>query len=160
MSDRRLTPPLSRRFSLLKMNNIFLLLLTFVISGAEPFLGSFSLAAIWAGILGVKRQDITGAAAVFMLGIVRDVLLINRLGLSSIILLAVWTVAGIMNSKLSKAVPSSLIAVLGGFLTLSLLETGKIDISGAVMTTILSIATIEIWMWKDSRAGIKVRLSP
>lgn len=150
-----------RRFFLYPMNNIFLLLLTFLISGVEPFLGSFSLAAIWAGILGVKRQDITGAAAAFMLGIVRDVLLINRLGQSSIILLAVWIVAGIIASKSSKNLFSSVISALGGYLILSLVETGKINILGVVITVIMSILIVEIWMWKDSReSGIKVRLSP
>ena len=143
------------------MNNIFLLLLTFLISAAEPFFGSFSLGLVWAAGLGVKKQDISGAALIFLLGLVRDVLLINRLGQSSIIFLAVWAAAGIIASKLSKNLFSAAIPVLGGYLILSLVETGKINILGMAITVIMSILIVKIWTLKDSlEPGIKVRLSP
>lgn len=143
------------------MNNIFLLLLTFVIVGAEPFFGSFSLALVWVAGLGVKKQDIPGALIVFLLGLIRDVLLVNRLGQSSIILLAVWTTAGIISSKLSKNLFSAAIPALGGYLILSLVEIGKINIWGMVITAIMSISIVEIWTLKDSRESeIRVRLSP
>ena len=142
------------------MNNIFLLLLTFVIAGIEPFFGSFSLGLVWAAGLGVKKQDISGALLVFSLGLIRDVLLINRLGQSSIILLAVWAAAGIIVSKLSKNLFSAAIPAFGGYLILSLVEIGKINILGMVITVIMSILIVGIWTLKDSReSGIKVRLS-
>jgi len=142
------------------MNNIFLLALTFIISGAEPFLGSFSLAAIWAAALGVKKQDIPGALLTFILGLVRDILLINRLGQSSIILLAVWTLAGIISSKLSKNLFSVAVPAFGGYLILSLVEIGTINVWGMLITVIISILIVGIWTLKDSReSGIKVRLS-
>ena len=143
------------------MNNIFLLLLTFLISAAEPFFGSFSLSLVWAAGMGVKKQDISGSVLVFLLGLARDVLLINRLGQSSIIFLVVWTAAGIIASKLSKNLLSTAIPALGGYLILSLIEIGKINILGMAITVIMSILIVEIWTLKDSlEPGIKVRLSP
>ena len=143
------------------MNNIFLLLLTFLISAAEPFFGLFSLSLVWTVGLGVKKQDIPGVVLVFLLGLIRDVLLINRLGQSSIIFLAVWAAAGIIASKLSKNLFSGVIPALSGYLILSLVETGKINILGMVITVIMSILIVGIWTLKDSlEPGIKVRLSP
>lgn len=143
------------------MNNIFLSLLTFAVAFAEPFFGSFSLDLVWAVGLGVKKQDISGALMVFISGLIRDVLLINRLGQSSIILLAVWAAAGIIASKLSKNLFSAGAPALGGYLILSLVEIGKINIWGMIITAIMSILIVEIWTLKDSHeSGIKVRLSP
>ncbi|GEM_PF-5005308 len=141
------------------MNNIFLLLLTFLISAAEPFFGSISLGLVWAVALGVKKQDISGAVLTFVLGLVRDVLLVNKLGQSSIILLVVWTLAGIIKSKFSKKLFSSAVPALIGYLILSLTETGKINILGMIITITMSILIVEIWTLKDSsESGIKVRL--
>ena len=141
------------------MNNIFLLLLTFLIAAAEPFFGSISLGLVWAVGLGVKKQDISGAALIFLLGLVRDVLLVNKLGQSSIILLVVWALAGIIESKLSKNLFSEAVPAVIGYLILSLTETGKINIWGMIITIIMSILIVEIWTLKDSRgSGIKVRL--
>ena len=141
------------------MNNIFLLLFTFLISGAEPFFGSFSLSLVWAVALGVKKQNISGAVLTFILGLVRDVLLINKLGQSSIVLLAVWILSGFMASKFSNNLFSSVIPSLSGYLILSLTETGKIDILGMLITVIMSILIVEIWTLKDSsEPGIKIRL--
>lgn len=142
------------------MNNIFLLILTIIISGLEPFWSIFSLAIVWAAVLGVKKQDISGAFLVFFLGIVRDVLMVNKLGQSSIVLLAVWAGATIIASKLSKNLFSATIPALMGYSILSLIEMGKINIWGAMTTLIISILIVEIWTWKDSReSGIKIRLS-
>lgn len=143
------------------MNNIFLLFLTSLIASAEPFFGSFSLSLVWAVGLGVKKQDIPGALIVFLLGLIRDVLLVNRLGQSSIILLIVWAAAGIITAKLSKNLFSAAIPALGGYLILNLVEIGKINILGMAITVIMSILIVEIWTLKDSRESeIKVRLSP
>lgn len=143
------------------MNNIFLSLLTFAAAFAEPFFGSFSLDLVWAVGLGVKKQDISGALMVSVLGLIRDVLLINRLGQSSIILLVIWAAAGIISSKLSKNLFSAAIPALGGYLILNLVEIGKINILGMAITVIMSILIVEIWTLKDSRESeIRVRLSP
>lgn len=97
---------------------------------------------------------------VFVLGLIRDVLLVNRLGQSSIILLAVWAAAEIIAAKLSKSLFSAAIPALGGYLILSLVEIGKINILGILITVIMSILIVEVWTWKDSREPwIKVRLS-
>ncbi len=142
------------------MNNIFLLFLTFLIAAAEPFFCSFSLSLVWAAALGVRKQNISGAALIFLLGLVRDVILVNRLGQSPIILLIVWTIAGIIASKFSKNLFSAAIPAFGGYLILSLVEIGKINIWGTLITVIMSILIVEIWTLKDSReSGIKVRLS-
>lgn len=143
------------------MNNIFLLFLTLLIASAEPFFGQFSLSLVWAVVFGVKKQDIPGALIVFLLSLIRDVLLVNRLGQSSIILLIVWAAAGIIAAKLSKNLFSAGAPALGGYLILNLVEIGKINILGMAITVIISILIVEIWTLKDSRESeIKVRLSP
>ena len=77
------------------------------------------------------------------------------------VFLVVWTLAGIIASKLSKNLLSTAIPALGGYLILSLIEIGKINILGMAITVIMSILIVEIWTLKDSlEPGIKVRLSP
>lgn len=142
------------------MNNIFLFILTLIISGIEPFWSTFSLAIVWAAVIGVKKQDVPGAFFVFVLGLVRDVLMVNKLGQSSIILLAVWAGAAIIASKLSKNLFSAIIPALVGYSVFSLMETGKINAAGMGITLAISVLIVEIWTWRDSReSGIKVRLS-
>jgi hypothetical protein len=142
------------------MNNIFLIFLTLIISGMEPFLGSLSLALVWAAVLGIKKHDIPGALLVFYSGLIRDVLLVNRLGQSSIIFLIIWAAAVVIGSKLSKNLFSVTAPVLGGSLILSLIESGRVNIWGMLISGIISILIVEIWTLKDSgQSGIKVRLS-
>lgn len=142
------------------MNNIFLTVLTLLISGTEPFLGQFSAVVVWSAVLGVKKQNIAGVMLVFLSGLIRDVLLVNRLGQSSIILMVVWASAAIITSKLSRNLFSAAISAPAGYLVMTLLETGKLNIFGAAITSVISLLTIAIWTWKDSRGlGIKVRLS-
>lgn len=118
------------------------------------------MAVVWSAVLGVKKQNITGAVLVFILGLVRDVLLVNRLGQSSVVLLAVWSLAVIITSKLTKNLFSAVIPALTGYLIFSLLETGKINFPGIAITAVISVIVIGIWALKDSReSGIKVRLS-
>lgn len=142
------------------MNNIFLTVLTLLISGTEPFLGQFSAIVVWSAVLGVKKQDIAGVMLVFLSGLIRDVLLVNRLGQSSIILMVVWASAAIITSKLSRNLFSAAISAPAGYLVMTLLETGRFNIFGAAITSVISLLAIAIWTWKDSRgSGIKVRLS-
>lgn len=142
------------------MNNIFLTVLTLLISGTEPFLGQFSAVVVWSAVLGVKKQDIAGVMLVFLSGLIRDVLLVNRLGQSSIILMVVWASAAIITSKLSRNLFSAAISAPAGYLVMTLLETGRLNIFGAAITSVISLLAIAIWTWKDSRgSGIKVRLS-
>ena len=118
------------------------------------------MAVVWAAVLGVKKQNVQGALLVFFLGLIRDVLLVNRLGQSSIVLLGVWAVAVIITSKLSKNLFPEVIPALAGYLILSVSETGKISIWGIAITAVISLIVIRIWTWKDSReSGIRVRLS-
>ena len=126
----------------------------------EPFLGSLSLALVWAAVLGIKKHDIPGALLVFYSGLVRDVLLVNRLGQSSIIFLIIWAAAVVIGSKLSKNLFSAAVPALAGYSVLSFLEVGEIDIWGSIAVVIMSVIIIGVWTWKDSREpGIKVRLS-
>ncbi|MBI5356071.1 hypothetical protein HZB78_00465 [Candidatus Collierbacteria bacterium] len=142
------------------MSNILLLILTLIISGTEPFWNSFSLAVIWAAVLGVKKHNASGAFQVFFLGLVRDVLLVNKLGQSSAVLLIVWAAAAAITSKLSRNLFAVTVPALAGYLAVSLLETGKINFWGMVITAIFSAIVIAIWTWKNSReTGIRVRLS-
>lgn len=143
------------------MNNIILAFITMLISGIEPFLGHFSADVAWAAVLGVKKQSVSGAALVFLLGLTRDVLLVNRLGQSPIILMIVWAAAAAISSRFSSrnlfpvAVP-----VLAGYSAITFLETGKFNGWGILITEAVSLLVIWIWTLKDSReSGIKVRLS-
>lgn len=142
------------------MNNIILAVLTLIISGLEPFLGHFSADVAWSAVLGVKKPTVSGAVMVFLLGLTRDVLLINRLGQSSIILMVVWSAAAIISSKFSRNIFPVVFPVLVGYSTITLLETGKFNGWGILITTAVSFVVIWIWTLKDSREpGIKVRLS-
>lgn len=142
------------------MNNIVLTVLTLIISGIEPFFGQFSADVAWSAVLGVKKQTVAGAVLVFSLGLIRDVLLVNRLGQSSIILMVVWSAAVIISSKLSRNLFSVVFPVLAGYSATIWLETGKLNSWGAVTTAVISFLIIWFWTLKDSReSGIQVRLS-
>ena len=90
-------------------------------------MGQFSAIVVWSAVLGVK-QDIAGVMLVFLSGLIRDVLLVNRLGQSSIILMVVWASAAIITSKLSRNLFSAAISALAGYLVMTLLETGRLNI--------------------------------
>lgn len=143
------------------MNNIILAFITLLISGTEPFLGFLSADIAWAAALGVKKQSVSGAALVFLLGLTRDVLLINRLGQSSIILMVVWSAVVVISSKLSsRNLLPVVFPVLAGYSALALLETGKFNGRGILITEAVSFLIIWFWTLKDSReSGIRVRLS-
>ena len=64
------------------------------------------------------------------------------------------------NLKLSRNLFSAAISAPAGYLVMTLLETGRLNIFGAAITSVISLLAIAIWTWKDSRgSGIKVRLS-
>ena len=110
------------------MNNIFLTVLTLLISGTEPFFGSVQCDRCLVSGFRSKKQDIAGVMLVFLSGLIRDVLLVNRLGQSSIILMVVWASAAIITSKLSRNLFSAAISAPAGYLVMTLLETGRLNI--------------------------------
>lgn len=86
------------------------------ISGLEPFwpLGSPILAL--AAVLGTKYPNSRGIIIVVLIGLVRDALLVNRLGVSPLIGVFAWFIAALTTARLGRpsaaAVVSAAIAAL------------------------------------------------
>lgn len=92
------------------MKSFGIVLISLIISGLEPFspLGSPILAL--AAVLGTRYPNSTGIFTVVLIGLVRDALLVNRLGVSSLIAASAWVVAALGAARLGRPQVVSIVA--------------------------------------------------
>jgi len=86
------------------------LFVSLIISGLEPFwpLGSPIIAL--SAVLGTKYPNSRGIITVVLIGLVRDVLLVNRLGISSAIVALAWLLASLGTVRLGRPLAISVVA--------------------------------------------------
>lgn len=91
------------------MKSFGLILITLIIAGLEPFwpLGSPALAL--AAVLGTIYPNSGGILAAVLIGLARDVLLVNRLGISSLIAVFAWFIASLGVTRLGRPLAVSVI---------------------------------------------------
>jgi len=107
------------------MKSLIPFIISFLVSGLEPFwpLGSPAIAV--SAVLGTKYLNSRGLVAVILIGLVRDVLLVNRLGVSSAIAAFAWLLASLATSRLGRPVMVSIAAAaLAGLPAIALAPAG------------------------------------
>ncbi len=84
------------------MKSLTPILISLIISGLEPFwpLGSPIIAL--SAVLGTKYPNSRGIIAAILIGLVRDVLLVNRLGVSSAVAVLAWLLASLATTRLGR----------------------------------------------------------
>ena len=128
------------------MSNLILIILTIIISAAEPFLPIGTIAAAWIAVVGVKKFDssLGGIFLAMIAGIVRDVVTVNRLGVSGLVLLFVWAAASLGVSKfghpLAVVIASSFVASL-----IFDLISGGINPLAAGFSSLISLIIFLAW---------------
>lgn len=138
------------------MNNITLLIVSMLLAGIEPFLPTGSIVVAWASVVGIRRNDWMAMFAVFVAGIVRDVVLVGTLGVTSVVAMAVWTLSVIGSSRFDRPF---LVIIAATFIGSSVLSFGEKQpiLSGAVGSTFIAVVLLRIWERISSGGGIKVR---
>lgn len=138
------------------MNNIPLLLVGVFLAGIEPFLPMGSVVVAWASVAGIRRNDWMAMVAVFVAGIVRDVVLVGALGVTSVVAMAVWTLSAIGIARFERPFLVVIATTFLGSIVLSLGEKQPV-LSGAVGSAFIAVVLLWIWERMSSGGGIKVR---
>lgn len=138
------------------MNNISLLITSMLFAGIEPFLPTGSIVVAWASVVGIRRNDWMAMFAVFVAGIVRDVVLVGTLGVTSVVAMAVWTLSVIGSSRFDRPFLVAAATTLLGSSVLSLGEKQPI-FSGAIGSVLVAVVLLWVWERVSSGGGIKVR---
>lgn len=141
------------------MGNGLLLLLSIVVSGLEPFLPIGSMVLGWAAVVGTRKHDAWGMGAVLLAGLVGDVLLVSRLGISSAIALVVWLVASLASSRLDRPLLIAALAVTVGQVGLTALTHAGF-INGILVDLSIVFLLNAVWSWiLERQTGIRLRES-
>ncbi len=85
-------------------------LVGFLIAGLEPFWPLGSPIIAFAAVLGTKYPNSRGLIAAILIGLIRDVLLVNRLGVSSATAAFAWLLAALGASRLGRPLAISVVA--------------------------------------------------
>lgn len=139
------------------MKHLSLIFISLIISGLEPFSPVGSPALALAAVIGTKYPNSLGIISVILIGLVRDALLVNRLGTSSLIAASSWFVAAFAASRLGRPLAVSvtsaaIFSVPAGFFPRPL--SYQFILATAILAGIISA----IWSFISERdEKIKVR---
>lgn len=104
------------------MNTALFLFFSIAIAGAEPFVPFGSLLISWASVVGIRRQDWFALLTMVLAGVIRDVLLVNKLGVSSAIVVATWALSRAAISRFDRPLLIAVVAGAIGNMTIVFLE--------------------------------------
>lgn len=139
------------------MKHLTLFLIGFLISGLEPFWPLGSPVIALAAVLGTKYPNSTGIFAAVFIGLARDVLLVNRLGASSLIAAFAWLIAAFAAARLGRplavsTITAAVFSVPAGFFP------GSFSYQYILATAILSGVFSFVWnVISDRDDKIRVR---
>lgn len=133
-----------------------LLLITIILSGLEPFVPWGSLVVALAAVLGVKRQTGDGLIAAILAGIIRDVLLVAGLGITSSVLAGVWALGAIGMIRINRPqVVVMPVAALGAIILAFI--SGRDRTSEALASAVMALGLF--WGWSLlTTGGSKIQL--
>lgn len=134
------------------MNNLFFIIFTMITSGLEPFIGRGSLMIAFAGAAGVKKNDWWGISGMFLAGLIRDVLFVERLGIGPMLLSLVWAIAAMCATRFDRPILIAVLSALFGSFVLSIMS-GALDWPGMLATGLYSMIISAMWMWLGGRSG-------
>lgn len=116
-----------------------------------------SVVVAWVAVLGAHRQSGETLAAALFAGIIRDVLLVTGLGVTSSILAGVWAVSAISMVRFDRPHIAAAIAAVAGAIGLALI-TGAEWFSLSLATGGLAIVFSLLWSAATiSSGGIQLR---
>lgn len=104
------------------MNTALFLFFSIAIAGAEPFVPFGSLLISWASVVGIRRQDWFALLMMVLAGVIRDVLLVNKLGVSSAVVVAAWALSRAAISRFDRPVLTAAVVSAIGNMTIALIE--------------------------------------
>jgi hypothetical protein len=146
-----------------KMKSLTPFLISLLVAGSEPFwpFGSPSIAL--AAVLGTKYPNSLGLIIAILIGLVRDVLLVNRLGISSLVTALAWFVAAAGVARLGRPVMISVGAALAGealakAATPAGFFTGPLNYQSILATAALAALFAAVWGWiaeKDEKIRVR-----
>lgn len=84
------------------MNNLFIFLLSVFLAGIDPFLPAGSILVAYTAILGMDKKGGWVLFSLIAAGLTRDVLLVQLLGVSSLILAVCWIISAVGMTKVEK----------------------------------------------------------
>ena len=121
------------------MNNLIIFLLSIFLAGIDPFLPAGSILIAYEAILGTDKKGKWLLVSLIAAGLTRDVLLIQRLGISSLILAICWIISAAGMTKLEKPFLISLISSAVGAGLISAVEQKNIliNISATLAFTLI-----------------------
>lgn len=96
------------------MNNLFTFLLSIFLAGIDPFLPAGSILIAYEAIRGADKKGGWFLVSLIASGLMRDVLLVQRFGVSSSILAICWVISAVGTTKLEKPFLISLISAAVG----------------------------------------------
>lgn len=136
---------------------ITLILFSITFASLEPFLpGSVLLG--WVVVIGAMRRDWWGLVTVVVAGVLRDVMTISRLGVSSILFTAVWTVSAFLLSRFEHPMIIVSVMSLSFSFVMGRVIGQRTTIGDIVATVAMGLLFLSIWrMFQERRSGIRLR---
>lgn len=132
-------------------------LLTIILTSLEPIV-SGSVLLGWSAAVGVMRRDGWGVGTVVLAGVLRDVVLVSRLGASSTVFVAAWLVSAFASLRFEHPfVVTSLVSAIS-IIALGIVTDSGVTGIGVVMTVSTACITILLWrMLQERQSGIRLR---
>lgn len=136
---------------------ILILLLTIILASLEPiFSGSMLLG--WSVAVGVMRRDGWGAGTAVLAGILRDVVLVSRLGASSIIFVTAWLVSALASSRFERPFVVTFLVSAAFAIVVGVVIEKEANVISIVTAVAVACVTILCWgVLLERRSGIRLR---
>lgn len=140
------------------MNNLFIFLLSLFLAGIDPFLPAGSILVAYGAIQGADKKGGWVLLSLVISGLMRDVLLVERLGTSSLTLGFCWLISALGMTKFEKPLLVSLISAAAGAVFISLIEQKNIWASVlATLAFTLVLLFVHQIISAGSQSKIKLR---
>lgn len=110
------------------------------LAGIDPFLPAGSLLVALEAVLGTNKKGGWFLVSLITAGLLRDVLLVQRLGTSSLVLAVCWLASAAGMTKLDKPFFISLISAAVGAILISLIEQKNIWIN--ILATLIYVPVL------------------
>lgn len=141
------------------MKSVSIILISLIISGLEPFSPLGSPVIALAAVLGTRYPNSLGVISVILIGLIRDILMANRLGISSLIAAFAWAAAALGAARLGRPlVVSTVAAALAALPAQAQAKAGPFSYQFILATAILAGIFSAVWNFISERdEKIKVR---
>lgn len=127
------------------------------IGGMEPFLPAGSLFFAWSAVLGTKKHDWWGVGAIVSGAVVRDVVLVNRLGISGGVSLLAYLISALAIGRFNRQYLVVLAASAVGIITEEIIFK-RLFLIDVAITLMAGIVINWLWSLAAQKRG-EIRIS-